>query len=146
MEHHLLVDISQSWKKFHVHKNGELITSQPSVIGGHLNNTLKKFNKKIGPDPASIQSCFIGGIISNNASGMCCGISNNSYHTLKSMKFILPNGTEIDTSLSNSDESLKNNAPELFFGVQKIKSQIDNNESLRKMIEKKYSAWYIFNK
>ena len=43
---HLLVDISQSWKKFYVHENGDFITSQPSVIGAHLNNILKKFKKK----------------------------------------------------------------------------------------------------
>ena len=33
---------------------------------------------KIGPDPASIDSCMIGGIVSNNSSGMCCGVTQNS--------------------------------------------------------------------
>ena len=49
---------------------------------------ISKLFKKIGPDPASINAAMIGGIAANNASGMCCGISQNSYKTLKSMKLI----------------------------------------------------------
>ena len=29
---------------------------------------------KIGPDPSSIDSCMMGGIVANNSSGMCCGV------------------------------------------------------------------------
>ncbi len=38
---------------------------------------------KMGPDPSSIDSCMVGGVVSNNSSGMCCGVSQNTYHTLK---------------------------------------------------------------
>ncbi len=33
---------------------------------------------KIGPDPSSIDSCMMGGIIANNSSGMCCGVKMNT--------------------------------------------------------------------
>jgi D-lactate dehydrogenase len=55
------------------------------------------YKKKIGPDPASINACMIGGIIANNSSGMCCGVAQNSYHTMVDMKIVLADGTTLDT-------------------------------------------------
>ena len=104
---HILVDISHGWKSFQIKNNGEHITLQPSIIGGHANIALKKYDRKIGPDPASINSCFISGIVANNASGMCCGTLHNSYNTLHSMKIILPNGSIINSAHPNADEILK---------------------------------------
>ncbi|MDA5736697.1 FAD-binding protein, partial [Escherichia coli] len=50
---------------------------------------LAPFGRKIGPDPASINACKIGGIVANNASGMCCGTAQNSYHTLAGLRLLL---------------------------------------------------------
>jgi D-lactate dehydrogenase len=136
---HILVDISKGWKSIQFKENGELITLQPSVIGSHANIALQKYNRKIGPDPASINSCFIGGIISNNASGMCCGVSHNSYHTLHSMKIILPNGTVIDSSQHDTDDNLKINASDIFIGLLELKKCIIKNNELTQTIRKKYS-------
>ena len=38
----------------------------PGIVGGFLNNVLKPFGRRIGPDPASIDACLIGGIVANN--------------------------------------------------------------------------------
>ena len=43
------------------------------MIGGEVNYSLARHGRKIGPDPASINACKIGGIAANNAAGMCCG-------------------------------------------------------------------------
>lgn len=64
---------------------------EPGLIGGEINRILANHQKKgkhevqykIGPDPSSIDSCMVGGIVANNSSGMCCGVSQNTYHTLK---------------------------------------------------------------
>jgi D-lactate dehydrogenase len=40
---------------------------------------------------------MIGGIAANNASGMCCGTAQNSYHTLAGLRVVLANGTVLDT-------------------------------------------------
>lgn len=53
---------------------------------------------KIGPDPSSIDSCMVGGIVANNSSGMCCGVSQNTYHTLKDMRIVFVDGTVLDTA------------------------------------------------
>ena len=58
---------------------------------------LRRCGRKIGPDPASIDAAMIGGIAANNASGMCCGTAQNSYHTLAGMRVVLADGTVLDT-------------------------------------------------
>ena len=77
---------------------------QPGVIGGHVNSRLRPYGAKMGPDPASINACMMGGILSNNSSGMCCGVAQNAYHTLESLTFVLPSGTVINTADPDADE------------------------------------------
>ena len=69
----------------------------PGIIGGEVNYRLAPHGRKIGPDPASINACKIGGIAANNASGMCCGTSQNSYRTMASLRVVLADGTVLDT-------------------------------------------------
>jgi D-lactate dehydrogenase len=57
-----------------VEKGGKKIRLQTGVIGARANQLLVPYGAKIGPDPASIATCTIGGIFSNNSSGMCCGV------------------------------------------------------------------------
>ena len=73
------------------------VTVGPGMIGGEVNARLAPFGRKIGPDPASINTCKIGGIAANNASGMCCGTAQNSYRTLAGLRVILADGTVLDT-------------------------------------------------
>ncbi len=70
---------------------------QPGVIGADANRRLAAFGRKIGPDPASIDAAKIGGIAANNASGMCCGTAQNSYHTLAGVRVVLADGMVLDT-------------------------------------------------
>ncbi|MDB5155357.1 MAG: FAD/FMN-dependent dehydrogenase, partial [Mucilaginibacter sp.] len=70
----ILVDLSQHWGKIIVENDGDTVRVRPGAIGANVNTYLKKYQKKIGPDPASINAAMMGGILSNNASGMCCGV------------------------------------------------------------------------
>ncbi len=74
----------------------------PGIIGGEVNSRLAPHGRKIGPDPASINACKIGGIAANNASGMCCGTAQNSYRTLSGMRVVLADGAVLDTEDSVS--------------------------------------------
>ncbi len=69
----------------------------PGIIGGEVNFRLAPFGRKIGPDPASINACKIGGIAANNASGMCCGTAQNSYRTMAGLRVVLADGAVLDT-------------------------------------------------
>ncbi|MDX2424325.1 MAG: FAD-binding oxidoreductase, partial [Amphritea sp.] len=98
----VLIQLRDGWKAISINEDASQISLQPGVIGGHANKHLAPFNKKIGPDPASINSAMIGGIAANNASGMCCGTAQNSYRTLNRMKLVLADGTTLDTGNAES--------------------------------------------
>lgn len=135
----VLVEITRGFNSVHVLNNGARVRVGTAVRGGYVNTILKKYNAKIGPDPASINTCMIGGIVANNASGMCCGTMQNSYHTLHSMTFMLTNGVVIDTSESNADARLQELAPEIAEGLLSIQKEIRDNPRLVERIRSKYS-------
>ena len=80
----------------------------------------------------------MGGILANNSSGMCCGVAQNAYHTLDSLKFVLPSGTTIDTADPNADEMFRTREPQLAQGILELKAGIDANAMLRDRIRAKY--------
>ncbi|HEX9006420.1 MAG TPA: FAD-binding oxidoreductase, partial [Bacteroidota bacterium] len=78
-----------AWNAIRVSDDAALITLGPAVVGAAANRVLAPHDRKIGPDPASINAAMIGGIVANNASGMCCGTAQNSYRTLAGLRIIL---------------------------------------------------------
>src|SRR5271166_5832428 len=127
----LLVEVARHWKNVHVEDKGSKIRLQPGVIGARANQLLAPYGAKIGPDPASIATCTIGGILSNNSSGMCCGVDQNAYHTLHS-------GTVIDTAQPDADEKFHALEPELARGVLDLKAHMESNARLRERVRSKY--------
>lgn len=93
----VLLVLGDNWNGREVRNDGAQIRLQPGVIGAQANAWLAPFGRKIGPDPASINACKIGGIVANNASGMCCGTAQNTYHTLAGIRLVLADGTRLDT-------------------------------------------------
>jgi len=61
----------------------------------------------------SINAAMIGGIAANNASGMCCGTSQNSYRTVSSMHIILHDGTLLNTADPHSRKNFCKTHPKL---------------------------------
>jgi D-lactate dehydrogenase len=120
----ILVDISKHWGNYSVEDNARLIRTGPGVVGGFLNNVLKPFGRRIGPDPASIDACMMGGILANNSSGMCCGVTENSYRTIHSMIIVLPNGFVLNTADSNAAAQFHEGAPEIERGLLELKQKI----------------------
>jgi D-lactate dehydrogenase len=125
----ILVDISKHWGNYSVEDNARLIRTGPGVVGGFLNNVLKPFGRRIGPDPASIDACMLGGILANNSSGMCCGVTENSYRTIHSMKIVLPNGFVLNTADPNANQILKNEQPHIAQGLLELKKRIIESPS-----------------
>ena len=62
-----------------------------------MNELLAPYGRKFAPDPASVKSAMVGGIVMNNASGMNCGTHANSDKVLVSARIILMDGTLLDT-------------------------------------------------
>lgn len=134
----ILVDLSQYWNRIHVEENGAQVRVQPGITGAMVNAHLKRYRTKIGPDPSSISAAMMGGILSNNSSGMCCGVKLNSYHTLKSIRFILPDGKIFDTGNQHDYFRFQDECSELCQSLAELRQQILSNEALYNKIRKKY--------
>jgi D-lactate dehydrogenase len=133
-----LVDIGRHWRSIEPLDGGQRVRVQPGAIGGLVNAHLKSFGRKIGPDPSSINSAMIGGMLSNNSSGMCCGVVNNAYHTLESIRFILPDGTLWDTSQAGEAIRFRSEKPNLCEELTAIRLAILSNPALLDKIRRKY--------
>lgn len=134
----LLVVLGESWRGHKILAGGEVIYLEPGVIGAEANLFLNPYHRKIGPDPASLNACKIGGIAANNASGMCCGIKHNSYHTLHGMRLILADGTLLDTHTSSSVAAFRKSHAGLLEGLSTLRQRVLLNPSLRKKISLQY--------
>lgn len=135
----ILVEVSNKWQDFFFDKEKETIQLDPGLIGGQVNRKLAPYGRKIGPDPASLDACMIGGIIANNASGMCCGVKDNAYHTLDTARFILPNGQTYDTIDENADDQLKERAPEIYQGLLDLREKLHADKKLYARVRDKYT-------
>jgi D-lactate dehydrogenase len=134
----LLVEVARHWRQARVEEGGKRVRTQPGMIGDHLNALLRPLGAKLGPDPASIRACTIGGILANNSSGMCCGVEQNSYHTLRSLTFVLPSGTRIDTAEPDADQRLREAEPALYQGLVELREEILGRPELLGRIRAKY--------
>jgi D-lactate dehydrogenase len=134
----LLVEVARHWRELKVEEGGSKIRVQTGVIGSRANQALALYGAKIGPDPASIATCTMGGILANNSSGMCCGVEQNAYHTLNSMTFMLPSGTVIDTALPGADDEFHAREPKLARGILELKAKLERNSALRERVRNKY--------
>ncbi len=134
----LLIIAGNHWKKATVEENGNAIRLQPGLTGSEANALLARFGRKIGPDPASINSAMIGGIAANNASGMCCGVAENSYQTLLSMRILLEDGTMLDTGDEKGCATFRESHTSLLNQIELLRDSVIENQELTRLIQKKY--------
>lgn len=134
----ILVDLSQHWNRVSVEDDGEAVRCQPGITGAMVNVRLKKFRRKIGPDPSSINSAMMGGILSNNSSGMCCGVKLNSYHTVRDIRFILPEGKVFTTEMRDDYSRFEQECPALVQELKSIRDEILGDTQLLTRIRTKY--------
>lgn len=121
----LLVVCGKKWEQYHIHDSATTITLQPGIVGQRVNEILKPYGRYFTPDPASLKSAMIGGIVMNNASGMCCGTHANSYRVLQSVRIILPDGTILDTGDKESRQQFLMTHPKFLRKIDdlRIKTQ-----------------------
>jgi D-lactate dehydrogenase len=134
----VLVLLGDNWHGCEIGPAAETVTLQPGVVGAAANRRLARFSRKIGPDPASIDAAMIGGIAANNASGMCCGTAQNSYHTLAGLRVVLANGTVLDTRDAASRAAFREREPELFRALDAMARTTRGNETLAARIRHKF--------
>lgn len=134
----ILVWLAGGWSRLVASDDGAVVTCGPAVRGGTVNRFLAPHSRRIGPDPASIDTAMIGGIVANNASGMCCGVAESCYHTLQSLRFVLPDGQTVDGADADADERLAVANPALVSGLLAIRDEVRADEALVQRIRNAY--------
>ncbi|SDV05432.1 FAD-binding and (Fe-S)-binding domain-containing protein [Pseudomonas mucidolens] len=134
----VLIVLGDNWNGREIRGQGTQIRLQPGVIGAQANAWLAPFGRKIGPDPASINACKIGGIVANNASGMCCGTAQNTYHTLAGIRLVLADGSRLDTEDPASVSAFRQQHRALLERLATLGHETRANAELAAKIRHKY--------
>jgi D-lactate dehydrogenase len=134
----VLLVLAGGWRDLEVLDGGARIRLGPGVIGAQANAALAPLGRKIGPDPASIGACMVGGIAANNASGMCCGTVENTYRTVERMVLLLADGTELDSGDPGSRRRFAAARPDVVGGLAEMRREILADSALEARIREKY--------
>jgi D-lactate dehydrogenase len=134
----VLALIGEGFATCEIGPGADTVRVGPGIIGGEVNFRLAPHGRKIGPDPASINACKIGGIAANNASGMCCGTAQNSYRTLAGMRVVLGDGAVLDTEDPFSVARFKQSHAALLDDLYQLGLSTRANATLATRIRHKY--------
>ena len=145
----VLVKIShagKNWRRFRIEEDGEVVVLEPGLIGGEVNSLLAAYarrrnlpQRKLGPDPASIDSCMVGGIFNNNSSGMCCGVAQNTYHTVRDCRVVFVDGTVLDTACADSRAAFEASHPHVLASLTSLAARVQADEGLSATIRRKFA-------
>ncbi|GLQ54400.1 FAD-binding and (Fe-S)-binding domain-containing protein [Devosia nitrariae] len=135
----VLAVLGDGWRKMSVHPGADQITLGPAIIVAEANRALKPFNRKIGPDPASQATCKIGGVVSNNSSGMCCGVAQNTYHTMTRLRMVLTDGTMLDSGDAESCARFRRTHAAMLAALHDLHHEVMADEELVALIRRKYA-------
>ena len=135
----VLIVAGKHWESFTLSPDAESIRLQPGIVGSRVNEILKPYDRVFPPDPASIGSAMVGGIVINNASGMNCGVHANSDRMMISARIILTDGTVLDTGSEESREAFRKSHSEFLQKIEELRDKVRNDKELSERIGKKYS-------
>ncbi|MBP6065567.1 FAD-binding and (Fe-S)-binding domain-containing protein [Bacteroides sp.] len=135
----ILIVAGKHWEQYSISPDHERITLQPGIVGQRVNEILAPYQRKFAPDPASVKSAMVGGIVMNNASGMNCGTHANSDRMLLSARLILPDGTILDTGSATSRAQFAASHASFLSTIEALRSRILTDEALVARIRYKYA-------
>jgi len=134
----ILVEIKQGWRDMQMLDEGQFIRLEPGVVAARANQRLESYGYRMGPDPGSIRSAMIGGIVANNASGIGSGTHSNSYKTLAAMELVLPNGLVLNSANPDARAKLQSQASHVHDGLIHLRDRIRADDDLKLRIINKY--------
>ena len=135
----ILIVAGKHWEKYEIGENQNTIQLQPGIVGARVNEILKPYGRVFPPDPASIGSAMVGGIVVNNASGMNCGVHANSDRMMVSARLILTDGTILDTGDEQSKEAFRKSHPDILRRIEELRDKVRADDELASRIRQKYS-------
>ena len=120
----VLIVAGKHWEKYELSPDAETIRLQPGIVGARINQILKPYDRVFPPDPASIGSAMVGGIVINNASGMNCGVHANSDRMMVSARIVLTDGSILDTGNEASKEAFRKRNPEFIKKIEALRDKV----------------------
>jgi D-lactate dehydrogenase len=135
----ILVDVRRHFGGVVVEEDGARARVKPGTILGHANRVLAPHGRKLGPDPASTDVATVGGVLANNSGGMRCGVTKDSYSTVRELTFVLPSGTTIESGAQGAEAAFAEAEPELAAGLAAIRDEIRADEELSERIRSKFA-------
>jgi glycolate oxidase len=75
-------------------EKNSILEVQPGVITTEINNFLKEYKFFFPPDPASVDSCSIGGNVATNAGGSRCLLYGLTRDYVRGIEVIFPDGSK----------------------------------------------------
>ncbi|WIA33444.1 hypothetical protein OEZ86_006576 [Tetradesmus obliquus] len=138
--------VGKNFRHISIKDDGSQVTAEVGLLGGEVNKLLAgharrhklPISYRIGPDPASIDAAMIGGIVANNASGMCCGVAQNTYHTIADMRLLLADGTVLDTADESSRKAFLQSHGKLASALSGLAREVQGDPQLAGRIRAKY--------
>lgn len=134
----VLMDSRRNFKKIYIKEGGKVITVDPGISVREINNRLKPYGYKFGPDPASEIAATVGGVIANNSSGMVCGTAENAYKTILSAQIIFTDGSRFDTADVDAENRLREIQPQLLETIMTQKKIIESSPTMKAEIARQY--------
>jgi len=128
----------EGWRDCRISSDGSEIALGAGILGADANTYLAPYGKKLGPDPASINSAKIGGIVSNNACGMASGVDGNSMGTVTGMRIIFADGTILDTRNDNSRKAFLDQRKEMVERIVTLARRLSRDKEAVARIKRKY--------
>jgi len=98
----IVIDLSKMNRILDIdHRNMQVII-EPGVVQNDLNEALKPYGLRFPPDPGSANMCTVGGMVSNNSSGLRAVKYGVTRHYVLGMEVVLPTGEIIVTGGAKS--------------------------------------------
>ena len=94
------------------------VVTQPGVINADLKAAVAAEGLFYAPDPASYESCSIGGNLGTNAGGLCCVKYGQTRDSVLGLEVVLADGTVIRTGGRNVKDVAGYSLTHLFVGSQ----------------------------
>lgn len=127
------------WRKHEIRDKGRTIRLHCALTGGEADALLAPYGRRIGPDPASAAAASIGGMVANNAAGMCCTVDQNTFATMRHMRLILADGTILDTEDPDSVAAFRLSHARVLERLSALRRLIMADSPLVERIRRKYS-------
>lgn len=128
----------EAFRRCEVLEQGGAVRAGCMLTGGEVNARLAPHGRAMGPDPASLATATMGGIVTNNAAGMCCTVDQNTYASLEGLRFILADGTVVDTGDMDSVARFRTSHASLLEGLACLREELLTHPAEVDRIRRKY--------